>query len=235
MTSAILKAGFIATAMTLTSAAAALAEDPVPQIIVTGEGRVEARPDMAMVSLGVTTEAETAAAALEENSKRMAEVLARLREAGIEERDLQTSGLSLGPRWDYGSGERAPRLVGFTALNGLSVRVRDLDALGGILDQSVRDGANTFNGLSFGLIEPQPVLDEARRRAVVDARRKAELYAEAAGVTLGPILLLTESGGMSPPQPMMRMAAAEMADAVPIAQGEVSLTASVSITWQLGD
>jgi uncharacterized protein len=236
-----MKVGFVKAMLTgammvALTAGATRADDPVAQIVVTGEGRVEARPDMATVSLGVTTEAETAVDAMQQNSTRMAEVLAQLREAGIEERDLQTSGLSLGPRWDYGSGTREPRLVGFTATNTLSVRVRDLEALGGILDRSVRDGANTFNGLTFGLIEPQPVMDEARRRAVADARRKAELYAEAAGVTLGPILMLTESGGMAPPQPIMRMAAAEMSDAaVPVAQGEVNLTASVSITWRLGD
>ncbi len=230
-----LKTVMMGAMLAVMAAGAARADDPVPQIVVSGEGRVEARPDMATVSLGVTTEAETAAEALDENSTRMAEVLAQLREAGIEERDLQTSGLSLGPRWDYGGGTRQPRLIGFTATNSLSVRVRDLDTLGGILDRSVRDGANTFNGLTFGLIEPQPVLDEARRRAVADARRKAELYAEAAGVTLGPILTLTESGGIAPPQPMMRMAAAEMSDAVPIAQGEVNITANVSITWRLAD
>jgi uncharacterized protein len=235
MTVGFLKAVLAGAMLAALTAGAAQADDPVPQIVVTGEGRVEARPDMATISLGVATEAETAAEAMAANSANMAEVLARLRETGIEERDLQTSGLSLGPRWDYGGGTREPCLTGFSATNTLTVRVRELDALGGILDQSVRDGANTFNGLSFGLTEPQPVLDEARRRAVADARRKAELYAEAAGVTLGPILMLTESGAIAPPQPMMRMAAAEMADAVPVAEGEVSIEARVSITWRLGD
>lgn len=216
------------------------ADEARPHITVTGEGRVEMRPDMATVTLGVMTEAETADAALAANSERLAEVLAILREQGIEERDIQTSGLSLSPRYENRpepTEAGRPQITGFFASNMLTVRVRALDSLGGVLDTVVRTGANTLHGLSFGLQEPEPVLDEARRAAVADARRKAELYAGAAGVTLGPVLSISDQTSWGPPQPVM-MAEASFARAaadVPVASGEVSLIASVTIVYGLGE
>ncbi len=204
-----------------------------PRITVTGEGRVETSPDMATVNLGVTTEAPTAAEAMAANSEELARVLERLRGAGIAERDLQTSSLSLNPNWHHPSGAEQPRITGYVASNQLMVRVRDLDMLGGVLDAAVKDGANTLNGITFGLTDPEPLLAEARRKAVADARARAELLAEAAGVTLGQIESITEAGAMGGPQPMYRGAAIAMEAAMPVAQGEVSIAANVTVIWQI--
>lgn len=220
----------LAAALALPMAVAA--EEAPALITVTGEGRVDARPDMATINLGVTTEGKTAVEAMAANSAELARVLENLRAAGIEERDLQTSGLSLNPNWDSDSSGRNPRIAGYIASNMLSVRVRALDALGEVLDAAVQDGANTLHGVAFGLSEPNPVLDEARRRAVQDALRRATLLAEAAGVELGDIVSITESDGYAPPTPMYRMAAEA---AMPVAEGEVSMGASVTVVWKIDD
>lgn len=214
----------------------AFAADPVPATIsVSGEGRVEVVPDLATVSLGVTTDADTASAAMAANSDAVAQVLERLKAAGIEPRDVQTSGLSLGPRYDYGRGDGTPpKLVGYTVSNMVTVRVRALDKLGGVLDGVVADGANTLNGLGFGLAEDGEARDEARRRAVADARRRAELYAEAAGVKLGRLVSINEAGGNYAPMPMAEAAFAKSAD-VPIAAGEVGISANVSLLYEIAE
>lgn len=220
-------------------AAAALAQEApaadAGRLTVTGEGRAAVAPDMATVMLGVTSEAETAKAAMDETSAGVAALLQTLAEAGVEPRDIQTTGLSLTPVWDgrtYDSGP--PEITGFAASNAVTVRVRELDALGGLLDAALESGANTFNGLSFGLAEPRPAEDEARADAVADARRKAERIAAAAGVTLGEVVSIYEDMGGPPPQPMFRMEAAMASDAVPVAPGELDLTARVTVVWEIG-
>ncbi|MEY4696525.1 MAG: hypothetical protein RIT14_953, partial [Pseudomonadota bacterium] len=201
-------------------------------ITVTGEGMVEAVPDLATVSLGVTTEGATASGAMEANSQALQKVMARIEAAGIEARDVQTSNLSLNPNWQSTDGTTS-RIVGYVASNILTVRVRDLDRLGGVLDAVIADGANTLNGISFGLSEPDPALDRARVQAVTEARARAELLAGAAGAKLGRILSISESGPSMPqPLPMYRMEAA-MADAVPVAAGEVGVTAYVTLTFEI--
>lgn len=202
------------------------------RITVVGEASVTTAPDMATISLGVTAEAKTAADALAENTDATDSVLERLSAAGIELRDVQTSGLSLSPNWAHNNTDGTSSIVGFVAHNQVTVRVRDLELLGGILDDVVRNGANTFNGLVFGLQKPDPVLDEARRAAVAEALRKAELYAAAAGVTLGPIAELSESGAPSP-QPMFRGGAAAMESAVPVAEGELAIGATITVVFEI--
>lgn len=213
----------------------ALAEDHAPApatITVTGEGTIDAVPDLATVSLGVTTEAATAAAAMEANSGALQKVMARIEEAGIEARDVQTSNLSLNPNWQSADGVTS-RIVGYVASNILTVRVRDLDKLGAVLDAVITDGANTLNGIGFGLADPDPVQDRARVQAVAEARARAELLVGAAGAKLGRILSISESGpSIAPPMPMYRMEAA-MADAVPVAAGEVGVTAYVTMTFEI--
>lgn len=201
------------------------------RIIVTGEASVETAPDMAMISLGVTTEAADAAAALAANTEATASVLDRLNAAGVEARDVQTSGLSLSPNWANNQSTGTNSIVGFVASNQVTVRVRDLKALGGILDDVVRNGANTFNGLTFGLQDPDPVMDEARRAAVTEALRKARLYAEAAGVNLGPIAELSEQIGQI--QPPIFARGTMMEAAVPIAEGEVAIAAQVRVEFEI--
>ncbi|MGB5870739.1 MAG: SIMPL domain-containing protein [Albidovulum sp.] len=217
-------------------AAPAWAEGDHQLITVTGEGQVEATPDMATISLGVTTNGDTAQAALGANTAQLAAVLARLKAAGIEDRDIQTSGLSLGPSYDYNSSGQPPKVTGYIASNMVTVRVRALDGLGAVLDSAVADGANQLNGLGFGLQDPAPLMDKARGLAVADARHKAELYAAAAGVSLGKVLSISEHAGYGAPIPMQmdgRMFA--QAEAVPVASGEVGLTASVTMQFEIRD
>lgn len=203
-------------------------------ITVMGEGTATAEPDLAHVRIGVTSDAGTAAEALASNNAAMADVMERLTAEGIEERDLQTSTLDLGPRY----AERydgAPEVEGYTARNILNVRVRNLDRLGAILDAAAGEGANTFEGLTFGVAEPQPLADEALRRAVTDARRQAELLAGESGVTLGAVRSIDSTAGGQPPRPM-EMATARMAeDSVPVARGELEIAASVTMVFAIAE
>ncbi|WP_172296570.1 SIMPL domain-containing protein [Pseudoruegeria sp. HB172150] len=216
-------------ALLLALPAVAQQADP-GRLTVTGEGSVASAPDMALITLGVTSRAETAAAAMDATSDATAAVLETLTGAGIAATDMQTSDLTLFPlQSDRSASGAESRITGYEAGNTLTIRVRDLDTLGTTLDAALDAGANTFRGLSFALQDPVPALDEARRRAVADARRKAELYAEAAGITLGPVLELSESGGNGP-QPLARFAAAE---AMPIAAGEVDTSAAVTLVFQI--
>ena len=233
-----LKGAAVALALSVPLSAAVAQEGAVMAeamvITVTGEGRVDQAPDMATVSLGVTTEGATAAEALGANSAEIAKVLERLGSAGIAPRDVQTTGLSVNPNWRNNSSGEAPKISGFIANNGVTVRVRALDGLGAVLDAAVQDGANQLNGVEFGLQEPRPAQDEARRRAVADARARAELLAEAAGVKLGAIRSISETMGAPMPMPAFRMAADAVAGApVPVAAGEVATTANVTIVWEI--
>ena len=226
---------FPALATAIVLALPAAAETVPATIAVTGEGKVEMAPDMAMLSLGVMTQADTAAAALKANSDGLSGALDRLKAAGIEGRDIQTSGLSLQPNIDYSSSGREPQVRGYTASNMLTVRLRDLSVLGQTLDAVVTEGANTLNGLSFGLQDPDEATDEARRRAVADAAHKAALYAEAASVTLGRIVTISEQGNYGGPQPMMMAEArfAKDAGSVPVASGEISIGATISVVYEI--
>lgn len=221
-------------AFSVFAVSAAVAQEDTRRVTVSGVGTVEAVPDMATISLGVTTDAPGAREAIDANSRAMAGVLERLSTLDVAKRDIQTQGFSVSPRWENRSNQQ-PRITGFVAQNRVMVRVRDLAALGGILDTVARDGANSFNGLSFGLQEPGPAQDEARRAAVSEARRKAELYAEAAGVTLGPLMQLGEADFAAQPMPMARAEMAMVSDAVPVAAGELSITARVTLVYAIAD
>lgn len=205
------------------------------RIEVEAEGRAAAAPDMATITLGVAAEAESAEAAVAEMSRTAQAVIDRLAEEGIAARDLQTSALSLSPRWrgDYGSRDEPREIVGYVAETTVTARVRALDSLGAVLDAAVRSGANIFRGLSFGLSEPQPVQDAARRAAVAEAQRRAGLLADAAGVSLGPLVRIEDTGG-GQPRPMMR---AEMAmsdaGAVPVAEGDLDVAVRVRMVWEV--
>ena len=225
-------------ATVLVLATPALADDPTATITVTGEGRVDIAPDMATISIGVTTEGDTARAAMDANTAGLAAAIAGLKSSGIADKDIQTSGLNLGPRYDYDrtNANGSALITGFQASNTVTVRVRALDTLGTVLDAVVTDGANTLGGVTFGLQDPDPVLDAARKDAVADARRKAELYAGAAGVGLGRVMTIAEQSGYTPPMPMA-MAEASFdkrgGAPVPVQGGEVSVMASVTIVYAL--
>lgn len=202
------------------------------RLTVTGEGQARIAPDMAMVQLGVTSQAESAAAAMEQTSQQQQAVIEALTGAGIDAAQIQTSGLNLNPLMRYGEGQ-APEVTGYQASNLVSVRVSDLPRLGEVLDAIVTAGANEINGITFSREDGAEALDEARREAVADARRKAEVLAEAAGLTLGPVMTLRDQQtGGGGPRPLMRMEAA-MADSVPVQAGEMEMTALVEIEYAL--
>lgn len=204
------------------------------QIMVTGQGSVDVTPDLAVITLGVTKEAREAGAAMEAVSSDMALVVAELRAAGIADSDLQTQQISLHPVWSKSGsydGADARKITGFSASNTLMLRVRDLDQLGGVLDQVLRAGANQFMGLRFDVLDHRGLRDGMRAEAVADAIRKAGQLAEAAGMKLGPVRSITDhdQGGGRP------MMANEMAHTrgMPIEAGELSYTHSVQVVFDL--
>ena len=209
---------------------------------MSGEGTAAGRPDMALIMLGVVNEDESAGAALAANTEAMTRVVDALKSEGIESRDLQTSGFSVQPilsqpprNYDHSKPFR-PEILGYRVRNNLNVRIRDLTRVGGVLDKAVTLGANSVSGPTFTVADPQPLEDEARRAAMADALRKGALYAEAAGVTLGPILRIEES--FASPQPTFEMRAAKMAAdsaPVPVEAGELTYRAEVSVSWELGE
>ncbi|NDK34110.1 SIMPL domain-containing protein [Rhodovulum sulfidophilum] len=222
-------------ALAVSALVAPVAADAAPELRVTGTGSATAAPDMATLRLGVGHEADTAAEAMALVSDDLGRVMAELQAAGIEARDIQTSGLNLSPVWGDRSEDKRPRITGYSAANGVTVRVRELDGLGPLLDTVIGTGANTLDGLSFGLQEPGPVMDEARRAAVAEARRKAELFASASGQSLGSLVSLVEQGANQPRPMQMKMSFESMADTMPMAEGELELDATVTMVFELGD
>lgn len=210
-------------------------------ITIEGQGEVRAAPDMAMISSGVTTQGSTAREALDANTASMAELIAALKAEGIEARDIQTSGFSVSPNYVYSDARDKngyslpPKINGYQVSNTVSVAVRDLAELGSILDKSVTVGANTINGVSFSVADPAELYNEARKSAFADARKKAELYATAAGASLGELESIVESQGFNGPQPYPMYARAEMAASapVPVEAGEMSFAITVKVEWDL--
>lgn len=210
--------------------------DRMPRVIsLSGHGEVRMAPDMAFVTSGVTSQGKTAAEALAANTAAMNSLFASLKEAGIAEKDVQTSNFMVQPRYNFPEG-KAPELAGYDVSNTVTVTVRKIGDLGSLLDRLVQAGSNQINGIGFDVSAPDAALDEARRLAAADATRKAKVYAEAMGVTLGPVLSVSEGGGYQPPMPVVR-AKAMMADAasapVPVAAGEQRLSVDVNITWEI--
>jgi uncharacterized protein len=198
-------------------------------VTVTGEATVAVAPDTAMIRIGVTSQDKTAREAGDANAKQMTAVLAAIKDAGIADRDIQTSRLSLQPQYDPNKAGTA-RLTGFQATNQVTVRIRDIDKLPAILDRAIAAGANEMSGIEFVVSEQSKLLDQARDDAIADARRKAELYAKAAGVKLGRVISITEEGSTPTPRPMQAM----RAGAVPVAPGEQTLRAVVTVSYELG-
>lgn len=202
---------------------------------IVAEGSVTRAPDVALISAGVVTQAPTAAAAMRDNASRMAATVAALKRAGVADRDIQTSSISLSPQYRYAE-NRPPVITGYQAANQVSVRFRDVQRAGGILDALVAEGANQINGPSFMVDNPEAALDEARTVAVASARARAELYARAAGLRIKRILSISESGGYAPPPPPMPMMARAMeksAADTPLEPGEQKLAVTISMSFEL--
>lgn len=211
------------------------ADKLVPSITVVGEGEVQVQPDVANVSVGVTTEAETASAAVRENNQRMAELQKSLRGLNIPDKHVQTSNFSVTPRQSVDRDRRQPpRIVGYTVNNQVDVKILEASRLGAVLDAVVTAGGNQIRGVGFSLAEPKPHVDQARRKAMADARERAQLYADEAKVKLGAPLLIQEQS-IAVPRPMMLGAEFRAAapGAVPISQGEQTLSAHVTVTYAI--
>jgi uncharacterized protein len=210
--------------------------NPPPTISVSGEGTVSVPPDLAVVDGGVTTDAKTAREAAEANNAAMAKVLAALKSAGIAEKDMQTSRLSLFPQYAQQTRPNpnpGPNVIsGYRASNRVTIRVRDVTKVAATIDALVASGANEVGGINFMVTKASQLLDDARSEAVADARRKAEIYAKAAGVKLGAPISISEDSGSAPAPMMLRKMGADAASA-PVAQGEEVLRVNVSVSWEI--
>jgi uncharacterized protein len=226
-----------AIAGTLAAASPALAQDnKMPRLIsLSGNGEVRRAPDIAFVTTGVLSQGATAAEALAANTSAMNALFAALKDAGIAEKDVQTSNFMVQPRYNF-QDNKAPELVGYDVSNNVTITVRKIGDLGALLDKVVQAGSNQINGIGFDVSEPSASLDQARKLATEDATRKAKIYAEAMGVTLGPVMSISEGVSYQPPMPMARgkvMMADAAAAPVPVAAGEQRLSVDVNITWEI--
>lgn len=203
---------------------------PERRIVVTGTAEVSAVPDIARLRLGVETQAETAGVALAENATAMRALFAALDGLGVAPEDRQTVRLDLSPVYRERSGnfEAPSEIIGYRADNLVAVILRDIGALGGAIDAVAASGANRIDGIGFEIAEPDALVDAARADAVRDGRARAELYAGAAGVSLGPVISISERGD---PMPRPMMARSEVAMDMPIAEGRLSLGASVEMVF----
>jgi uncharacterized protein len=226
------RAPFVAAAMAGMLAAPALAQTALPAMIsVTGEATLSVPPDLAQVDGGVTSEAKTAREASDANNAAMGKVLLALKGAGIDEKDFQTSRLSLQPQSAPNRTSGPPVIVSYRASNRVTIRLRDVTKVASVIDTLVGAGANDIGGINFMVSQSSKLLDQAREQAIADARRKAEIYAKAAGVTLGAPISISEEGSPAPIQ--FRKMVAPMAAATPVAQGEETLGVTVSVSWAI--
>jgi uncharacterized protein len=217
-------------AATLPRVPAQAQTEPPAVISVTGEARISAPPDLVQIEGGVTSDAKTAREASDANNAAMGKVLLALKGAGMEEKDYQTSRLSLQPQTSQSKSGGPPTITGYRASNRVTLRLRDVSKVANVIDTLVAAGANDIGGITFMVSQASKLLDEAREQAIADARRKAEIYAKAAGVTLGAPLAISE-GGAPAPIAFRRMAAAP--ESAPIAPGEEILQVSVSVSWAI--
>ena len=202
---------------------------------VSATGETSRVPDVAIISAGVVTRAQTASAALSENSARMDRVVAALKRAGVADRDIQTSSINLNPEYRYAENQ-PPRLTGYTASNQVSVRFRDIAKTGEILDILVAEGANQINGPSLTIDKPEEALDEARTKAIAVGRARADIYARALGMRVVRLLSVSESGGsypVPPPMPVMMEARAMGGAATKIDPGEQKVSVTLGMTFEL--
>lgn len=206
-------------------------------LAVTGEGKASAKPDCASVYVSVQTDGTTAYEALQANNKSVHKLLNQtLPGLSIAGKDVQTSDFQVSPKYRYKQNEE-PVLVGYTVVNSVYVKVRNLENVGKVLDGVVKDGANRVSGVQFTITDMATVLDQARQEAVKDARRRADLYATAAGVELGKVVSISETAAHRP-QPRIYTLSASRAESrsadVPVSGGEMSFQVTINVVYSLG-
>lgn len=217
---------FLATLATLLCTGLASAN-----VSISGTGKVVYVPDIGWVTVGVASDGKTATEAWQKNAEIVKRLFAVLKAKGLDPKDLKTSGLSITPRYVYPK-NKEPQLVGYTASYDLTVTVRKLDDLGMVLDRLMENGANRNVSIRLGCADPDRLLDEARRKAVAEARRKAELYVTGAGAALGQVLSISEGQSIAWPTYRFESLAAAKAP-LPIAAGEQELSVTVSVVYAI--
>jgi uncharacterized protein YggE len=223
-------------ALVLFAAPVAAQDNPPPSLEANGEGIVMTVPDIAIVTIGVTTRAETASAALSANSADLAKVIATVTGEGVADKDIGTSGFSIYPVYEQLPEQPAPgqmpKIVGYQVQNEVRVTIRDIAKSGGILDRVVTAGANQVNGISFDSADRKTPAEAALKDAIADARRKAEIMAAAAGVRLVRILQVSASQGGGPQPMFARMELSAQKD-VPVMPGQQQITANATVRWEI--
>lgn len=206
---------------------------PQARVVVTGEGSVVLAPDYAEVRSGVTARGKSAKEALDANSKLMTAVTGALQNSGVEPRDIQTARFSVAPVYAQQQSSNPRTLVGFEAVNQVAVTIHQLARLGDILDRMVAAGATDIGTVEFLHSDAAKALDQARQAAIADARRKAELYAQSAGLALGGVLWITEDAAAAAPLPARLMRAGVGGLAPPIFAGDDTLRATVTVGFDI--
>ncbi|MFM8323059.1 MAG: SIMPL domain-containing protein [Chloroflexota bacterium] len=201
---------------------------------VNGSGKVYLTPDIAYITIGVHTENPSAQDAVAANNKQAQAVLDALKAAGIADRDLQTTNFSIVPQQSYDDQGRPTGEIRYLVDNQVYATVRDITAIGDVLDAAVKAGANTISGIQFDVADKTAALSNARQAAMNDAQKKAQELAGAAGVELGPVQTINEftSGGPVPMYDMRAGMAAEAAS-VPVQSGQMLLTLEVSVVYEI--
>ncbi|WP_078085961.1 SIMPL domain-containing protein [Microbulbifer mangrovi] len=203
-------------------------------ISISAQGEASQAPDIANLSAGVVTEADDSNAAMQANAKQMEALMQAIKKAGIEDKDVQTSGISLNPRYDY-QPNRERKIIAYQARNTVSITVHKLDELSAVIDAMAAAGANQIHGPSFSIGEPEPLLAKAREKALEQAQARAESYAESLGTKIRRIVSISEGshGGMPRPMARMEMAAAKDSASTPIAPGESSVSVNLELVFEL--
>lgn len=220
-------------ALTMILVAFAAHADDVRTISVQGIGGVAAKPDSANARAGIETRGATPDEALAANTKTMTALMTALKHYGVAERDIETSAFDVSPIYGQATPRGVNSIEGYQVINQVSVRVRDLSKLGVLLSSLVEAGANRLNGVSYEIADPAPFVDQARKAAIADARKRADLYAAAAGAKIKQVLSISEGSGYAPPMPVSLRAMKAGAEAVPVAGGEQNITVSVAVVYEI--
>ncbi|MET0365531.1 MAG: SIMPL domain-containing protein [Sphingobium sp.] len=233
----ILAAAALPLAAGAANAQAAPATVPVagPVISLSVTESIESAPDMATVGTGVQTRAQTAKDAMALNAAAVDKLVAAILKAGIDRKDIQTSGINLTPQYDYSdrTDGKGPKFLGYEASNQLSVKIRKIASSGDVIDRMVGAGATNINGPSFGLQDDAPVLDKARAKAIATAKARAQFYAQQAGYRSARLFSISETGDVGRPIPMPQMARADFAGAAKATSVEPGqLSTSITLTIQ---
>jgi uncharacterized protein len=225
-----------ALALAPTATAQGAMQRPFPLVTVGGEATIALTPDLAQATGGVTTEAKTVREASDANAQAMNAVIAALKEAGVADKDIQTSQFTVAPVYTQNRPGRSdePRIVGYRASNQVRFNIRDIAKVSEVLDRAIAGGATDLRGVTFTVSDTSKAKDQARTEAIADARRRAEVYARAVGAQVGRAISVTETG-TAPPRPMVMARGGELAAAAPppIAPGETTLQISVTVSFEL--